>query len=81
MAAEDGTSPDEEQCPRNGADNREDDESSKGITGYAGREGNKGPDPRKATADDDGKAAVLIKHLFSHVEFFFVEEDVFTVFQ
>lgn len=81
MAAQYGAGPDEKQCPGNGADNRKQYEPAEGIAGDAGREGNERPHTGQAAADDDGNAAVLIEHLFGHIEFLFIEENIFAVFQ
>ena len=79
VTAQEGAGPYEEQHPGDGADDGEDGEFPERIAGDAGREGNKRADAGQAAADEDGSTAVLIEHVFCHLEFVLVKEDVFAV--
>ncbi len=79
MTAEERSGPYQKQGPGDGADNREDREFPEGVAGDTGREGDKGADAGQAAADEDGSTAVLIEHVFCHLEFVLVKEDVFAV--
>ncbi len=80
MTAEERAGPYQEQSPRDGADDGENREFPEGIASDTGRERDKGPDAGQAAANEDGSTAVLIEHVFCHLEFVLVKEDVLAVF-
>lgn len=79
MTSQHRTGPDEKQRPGDGADDGEDRKFPEWIASNPGRERDKGPDAGQAAANEDGSTAILIEHVFCHLEFVLVKEDVLAV--